>query len=451
MNNYKKEVGFQTLIFGMVHKWKAICVCTILFVIVFGYSAASQTFNTQETVQEELSDENKEKIKSLEIEINGLQNSIGQQREYSEKSILMQIDPNHEQVSSVYYSIYAENSEELYPIYYMYSQYAATISSELVDAGKIDIDKKYLDEIVRISVGYDGSTRAKYGAIILSVIHYDMNQCKEITLMYEEALKEYASIVKKEIGDFELTKTFESYRDKPDSSIASVQIQNNTILGYDNISAANKRIEDYKKTINSLMPGAQEQDSAGGILRGIFKGIIAGIFVGIIIAALLTVFSDKIYYASDLQGVFGIDEVVCLEPSKKRKSSLFKLEKRLSGKYSNILVGDKLEKYVLYKANRAIAQNENQRKVAILGDDRFDAQAVNRITQCCNTIGDDLVQIVDNLFEFRYTENFNYYCGAIILVKEGATTYKQMCEIIKVLKEKEIRVIAIIAAIGEKG
>ena len=53
--------------------------------------------------------------------------------------------------------------------------------------------------------------------------------------------------------------------------------------------------------------------------------------------------------------------------------------------------------------------------------------------------------------ELGNTENFNYYCGAIILVKEGATTYKQMCEIIKVLKEKEIRVIAIIAAIGEKG
>ncbi len=450
MNNYKKEVDFQTLIFGMAHKWKVICVCMAVFVIVFGLSAVSQIFSTQETTPEELSDENKEKIKSLEIEINELQNSIEQQREYSENSILMQIDPNHEQASSVYYSIYVESSEELYPIYYMYSQYAATISNEFIDAGKIDIDKKYLDEIVRISVGYDGSTGAKYGAIVLSVIHHDMDQCKEITAMYEEALEGYASTVKKEIGDFELTKTFENYRDRPDSSIASVQKQNSTILGYDNISAANKRIEEYKTTLNSFMPDVQEQNLAGGIVKGIFKGIIAGIFVGIIIAALLIIFSDKIYYASDLQGVFGIDEVVCLEFSKKKKGGLFKLEKRLSGKYSNILKGEILEKYVLYKVNRATAQNDSQRKVAILGDDRFDAQVTNRITQCCNTISDGMAQVVDDLSEFRYTESFNNYGGAIILVKEGFTTYKQMCEIIKVLKEKEIGIIAIIAAIGEK-
>lgn len=362
MNNYKKEVDFQTLIFSAMHKWKIICICMVLFVVVFGLRAVSQASSMPEATPEELSDENKEKIESLKIEINELENAIGRQREYNEKSVLMQIDPDHEKASSVCYSIYTESSEKLYLIYYMYTQYVATISNELIDAGKIDIDKKYLDEIVRVQVGYDGSANARYGTIVLSVIHHDMSKCEDITSMYEEALEEYASIVKKEIGDFELTKVFENYRDKQDSSITSVQKQNNTVLGYDNISAANKRIKDYRDTLDSLESSVPEQDLAGGILKGILKGIIAGIFVGIIIVTLLTIFSDKIYYASDLQGLSGIDEIVCLESSKKKKGRLFELEKRLSGKYPNILEGDILEKYVLYKVNRVISQGGGRQK-----------------------------------------------------------------------------------------
>lgn len=88
--------------------------------------------------------------------------------------------------------------------------------------------------------------------------------------------------------------------------------------------------------------------------------------------------------------------------------------------------------------------------MAVLCDKLFDTQVMDRIIQCCSAIRGDLVQVVDNLSEFRYTESLDDYGGAIILIKEGFTTYKQAYEIIKVLKEKEIGIISIIAAIGEK-
>ncbi len=453
MHNYKnkKEIDFQTLIFSVLHKWKTICVCTVLFVMVFGLSAVYQASNMQESQSEELTEENNEKIESIEIEIDALEKALDQQRVYNKESILMQIDPDHEKASSVHYSIYVENSENLYLIYQMYNQYVSTISSELIDAGKIDIDKKYLDEIVRIQVGYDGSANARYGTIALSVIHNNMEQCENITAMYEEALEKYANVVKKETGEFEFTKISETYRDIRDNSIETIQRQNNAVLGYDNLTAANDRIKKYKDMINSLTPTTvQQQSFSSYIVKGIIKGIVAGIFVGIIIIVLLTIFSDKIYYASDLQNMFGIDEIVCLEYSQKRKDKLFELEKRLSGKYPNVLAEDTVEKYVLYKVNKAISQNGVHKRVAILGDKMFDTQVVERIVKCCSTISNDLMQVVDNIADFRYTQSTDNYGGALILVREGFTTYKQVSEIIKVLEEKDIRIIGIIATMGEK-
>ena len=98
----EREISLKRMIFFCLHQWRRILAAAVILALVMGGFRAAQRWHAMsdpdvlakndqeyELAMQQYRDEKA----SLEAQVESLQNTIGNQQEYMDKSVLMAIDP----------------------------------------------------------------------------------------------------------------------------------------------------------------------------------------------------------------------------------------------------------------------------------------------------------------------------------------------------------------------
>ena len=175
---YVKEIDLKWLCYRVLRCWRRIVLFSVISALVVGvvcFLYGMLQFSNPEYKEKVSQDYQREYNswvatgKNIRAEINNLTMDRNRQREYNEKSVLMQINPLRE--SNTYFEVYVDYDYQILPdmtyqnidlsnrIIKSYETYLkkGELFREVIEKLNYDIEIQYLEEIVEIEVDYDNS------------------------------------------------------------------------------------------------------------------------------------------------------------------------------------------------------------------------------------------------------------------------------------------------------
>lgn len=223
----------KTKVFSLIVKykkhWKAICVITSVFAMVFaktGYDKAMEARILSDSQQFTI-DRYQAGLKAYEYILADLDESIAvteqqiaDQKNYIDNSIYMQLDATKIQTASAQYSIQNAVNQ---------GNVLGALTSRVNDgyilgylSEKLGIESGYLKELISCSTNTN--------LFIMNVNYTDMDTAKSILKLMEDAIEEQIQNIREKQGDFELVLLDETFQTRSDTGILNGQNSNNTAL-----------------------------------------------------------------------------------------------------------------------------------------------------------------------------------------------------------------------------
>ena len=205
---YEAEIDLKDLLFYILRRWRSVLLAGLVFCVLLGaYKAVRSAGLPQEKrasqkirdYELELAQYELEKA-SCEQEIQGYSELLEHQKEYMEKSVLMQTDPYYKPVASADIFVKLDSSEweglpanlGIDPTDSIIKAYTSNIWSTLnwepIET-LTDSEKIYLEELLNVYVDYDSNT------FTIWVIYSDGSTAKEILdIVLEQVLDRQTDI-----------------------------------------------------------------------------------------------------------------------------------------------------------------------------------------------------------------------------------------------------------------
>lgn len=306
-------------------------ICALLFAGYKGFSSYSDMYLVSDSdYYREVSEYNAQK-KTLTLQMDQTQHLIDAERQYIDESLLMQIDPNNEYVTSVYAAISGVDTSSIgeiiasgdVPESYLtnrisslYGAYWETI--DLQDALKStsvgNVSDKYLREVISFS-------RQTGGVLAIKVIGSNMNDTEQLANMIFDVLAKYKDTVVKNSYNHTLTLIGSSTKTVADYELTTAQQSH-----YTTINDNRALLETQKSTIKSLsMPDSIAKNS----IKFAILGLIIGVFIGVCWIIVKKLFGDYVISSQQINDYFELD---CIGSAySAQKSSLTKSAAKISG------------------------------------------------------------------------------------------------------------------------
>lgn len=328
------EIDLKDLLFSVLHRWRLIILTAILFgALLGGYRMGKnllQRKNADYLVQvQEQYQQDCEEYEHLNVryqqEIENIEKNIEVQKEYINNSVLMKIDPYEKGTASADIFVKPDemgsddnaiflSSDYTDSIIKAYMTYAQSLGIKEI-AKDMGIEEKYLRELVAFSPDYASNT------LSISVCHTNIRNAERVLNSILDGISAQSSDLESKLGKHDIYIMNRVSESVSDSNLATTQKNNNA-----NIDTLQNTLKDTEKTLKGLNePGTPMALSNTALLKSgikytVFGGAL-GVFFAVFCICFLSLMTDKIASAKELDMCFNIRILGVFE--KKQKKRIF--------------------------------------------------------------------------------------------------------------------------------
>ncbi len=424
-NEYEQEIDLKDLMFSVLRKWRMIIVAAVFFAVLLGgikLFGGMRQLNDEEYIAEnrqtyedsmELYNTSKER---LEREIENIQDSIEEQQEYKNKSILMNINPYdvYTETTSFYIStdytimpgMVYQNPNTATSILKAYLTIAQNgeMYNYVLERMENALSLRYLKELVTVEADYDNSM------LEIKVVGETEEQAGSMMKYIKDCINDSKGVIEQAIGTHELSIVDESKFVTVDLELEQKQ---------KDFSASMEQLDQSLQTKNDELKALEEpQDSLlsktsvlkSAIKYGVLGGVL-GAFVVVFFVCVAFLMSDKLVNEKELRrryqiavlGVFGRKEkgvfafvnrwLNKLENSAAEEMSESQVYEVAAANALNYMDGERellligtVDSVMLEKVQQGLTGLLEGVVLSVGGDLSRDAQAIRRVSACDGVI-----------------------------------------------------------------
>lgn len=446
MNN-EREIDLLSTIYSACRRWRGILIFSIVCALIIGAFKTTVGFIAYYDPEKREEEEAKFKIKYdnyistgelLQATYDSLTYDKLSQQEYNDRSVLMKIDTNDEWVGKL--TMYVDSGYQIIPeltyqdtdptrrILSTYEQYYSNgdLFNYVLDHSSIASERKYLSEILSVSVNYDTAT--------INVTSYGTNENNSrsiIDLVKTYYGSKYDTTVAA-VADHTCRILSETYYTQVNEGLRDTQIENRNRVNNLTVSIAENRdaYEDWEREGEPRPEYGRKAVLKTAIKYMIIAGV-ACVFVALCWFICLEIFTRRIS-GEEVWRIYNVRLLGTVYAPKRFKSFLKidKLINKLFGiKEATI---DTAEAVGLLSANVAGILKENSvssdnaaghgstTKIAVISTLK-DEYALN----VCRGIG-DTVFVGDILSEKEAIEKVGASDSVIVVARDGETSYEEI-------------------------
>lgn len=339
--NYEQEIDLKDLMFSVLRKWRPIIIIAIIFAILLSGYKMLKGINqlndeeyiktNQETYDLSVDQYNTTKAR-LEKEIQNLQDNIKNQQEYSENSILMNINPYDEYVACT--TLYISTDYQIMPgTFYQNPNVSTSIlraymsiaqNGEMYNyvLNKINtkndnsMSLRYLKELVKLEPDYGNNMLA------ITVMGSSSKQASNLMEWIMDSINASHATITESIGEHDVNVVDSSEYVTVDMDLEARQKELTN-----NMQNLDTSLKDKTKELTDLEEPTNTLTSKKTVLLGSFKyAILGGVLGGFMMVFFICVaflMSDRLVSDKELKRRYGIMVLGTFKKSEKKKPFAF--------------------------------------------------------------------------------------------------------------------------------
>ena len=385
--NNEQEVDLKWMIYRVLRGWRNIVVWAVIIGLVVGFGNLGlyglKCLDPEYIPTDELKFEREHASwvatgENFEQQLANVEEAKEEQREYNEKSVLMQIDPLRKFVAS--FEMYVNYDYQIMPdmayqnidlsdrILKAYATYMTNgeLEQYIIDNLDFEIESRYLGEILSFTVDYGTNM------ISVDVCQQNAEYCQSILDLVQTALEAKYEDICLTIAEHTLITTNASAYEGVDLTLQETQKANRQAVT--NLDIAMQETNEAYLEWQEEEPEPQPEYTFIENIKNSIKLLIIGGVVGAVVVAVIIAFgallSAKLLNPEDLKNRFGLRVVGQLPAARVKKP--FAFVSRWFSKFGGITATpedyDRLAKMVGTSIKSDLASREEEyKKIAFTG------------------------------------------------------------------------------------
>lgn len=340
--NYEQEIDLKWLLYRVLRGWRPIVIWAIVIALVVGLGSFGiwglKCLDTEYLPEEELKYQRKHASwvatgENYEARLANIAEAQEEQKQYNEKSVLMQIDPLRDFHAS--FELYVYYDYQIMPdmayqnvdmsdyILKTYATYMTNgeLQQYVINNLSYEIESRYLSEILGYSVDYSGNT------ITVSVQHQSAERCQEILNLVQTALLNKYENVNSTIAEHTLTAINSAVYETVNLSLQETQKANRQAIANLDISMQEVSEEYLEWQLGEDGQEPQPEYTLFEQVKNSIKLFIIGGVVGAVLVAVMIAFgallSGKLLNPEDVKNRFGLRVIGQLPTTRVKKPFAF--------------------------------------------------------------------------------------------------------------------------------
>lgn len=316
----EREISLKRMVFFCLHQWRRILVAALALAVLMGGFRTVQRWHAMsdpdilaendreyELAMQQYQDEKA----SLEAQVGSLQNTIGNQQEYMDKSVLMAIDPYNFYRGTLSVCVDAVNENKTNTILLAYQ--AAMTSGDLISnvAEAMGMEEKYLRELVAVTV--DTSAETLNNLLTVSAAYASQEGAQQLLDLIAAEVETLSQQISAGVADHEINVVVCSVSSCVDTNISALQ---KTEL--ENQSAQLALLATTQKQLEALKEPGENILTMKSVVKSGVKYAVAGAVIGAFLVVAVACFSfilgDKLYSGDELKAHFNITVLASILP-----------------------------------------------------------------------------------------------------------------------------------------
>lgn len=322
------EVDMKNMLFFVLYQWKKMLVWAVIFAIALGCIKGYTSWKTatdpdlaaqyEQEYNTAMADYESQKAE-LEKSVADDQENVDKQREYVEKSVLMQMDYRNFYEAKL--TLYVSTNYQIMPgMEYqnpdnsklILASYESALTNDRIlteVAEAVGMEQKYLKELVTVTTSLDHMLH-------LTVRNTDKVGAEEILRLIQSRIGQVQEQLTESIGDHELKTVLDTAGILMDTKLADKQEEERVRLqNYET------DLRTHTDALNALQAPQKTVVSTEGAVKDgitfIFVGLGIGIVVVTLISCMVFALGGKVYSGGELRERYGINILGGIAPDKK--------------------------------------------------------------------------------------------------------------------------------------
>ncbi len=298
MNEQEKEINLKRLFYKALKNWRTVAVVAIVGAVVLGGTKCTmemvkisdpEVIEARETQYQGELAEYQQEGEIIRKEIENIEDTLVQQTDYNENSVLMEIDPYNEWNGSI--DFYVETDWQVLPdqaiqaqnpanqIVRVYSTYITNgeLYQYVIDRLGRPMEIRYLREQL------SGSADAANYLIHFTVRGTTQEECQQLLSLIEEGMRGKLPEITESIGEFKLLTTNSSTFSQINYGLEQSQKNNLQAINDLNTSLSAKKFEQLEWERDEVKIEKPVLDKGDAVKEGIKMAILVGVILAFVI------------------------------------------------------------------------------------------------------------------------------------------------------------------------
>lgn len=338
-DHYEQEIDLKWLLYRVMRAWRSIVLVALIAALAVGgikflinYSSfTNEAYRLQqEAAYAKAYADWEESTQQLRAELAMLQQSKTEQISYNENSILMQINPFHENLAT--FEIYVD-CNELALANPSYSSFALSgrllqLYQSYITGGELlqyvqdrlesKPDLRYVQELIVLKPNYSTNT------LSCTISHIDAEHCQELALLVQEGLQAKKESLLSTVGMHDLIITAPSFVEQINTTLEKTQKNNLQIP-----TTLDTKLKELETSLSAAAAPVATHEQAPVIpaLRNAAKyfllaGVVAAFLMAVLIAG-TCILSGKLLNPTDMKSRFGLHIIGQLPAARTKRPFAF--------------------------------------------------------------------------------------------------------------------------------
>lgn len=387
-DQYEQEIDLKDLMFSVLKKWRLILVVAFVFAVVLGgvkVFKGTQQLNDAEYIkksretQQTALEQYKLTKTGLTKEIENLQDSIKNQQEYQEKSILLNINPYDEYVATA--TLYVTTDYQIMPgmIYQNENIASSVLKAYMAIAQNGDmyhsiqkqmgqkVEDAYLKELINLEPDYYNNMMG------ITVIADTKNRAQDMLQSIMDSIESSHTDIVQSVGEHETRIVNQSDSVRVDLDLVNKQQEFSS-----NVKTLNETLTEKTTALKDLQEPKDEMMTKLHILKGSIKyavlGGVLGAFMVVFFLCVAFLMSDKLVNERELKRRYDlmILGVVQRKETKKAFAWIDRWLERLEGRSERELEETKAYDIIAANASNYIGHANEILLVGTVGKEQLE-------------------------------------------------------------------------------
>lgn len=460
MNEQEKEINLKRLLYKACKNWRTAVVTALIGAVVIGGTKCAMEMvklSDPETIAERQTEYQGELAvyhqegEAIRKSIESIEDSLVQQTDYNENSVLMEIDPYNEWRGSV--DFYVETDWQIMPemtvqnqnpanqIVRVYNTYISNgeLYQYVIEHLEKPMEIRYLKEVM------GGTADASNFLIHFTVRGKSQEECQKLLTLIEEGMRAKQSEIVASVSEFKLLTTNNSTYSQINYDLEQSQKNNLQTITDLNTSLTAKQFEQLEWERDEKKIEVPVLDKVDAVKEGVKWAILSGFVLGIVVLLFYGLKYILSKYVQDREEFEGWEVYVAELPASKKsdKKRAFTGIDRLIGQWflGNVYRRES-EKYVSVAAKQIaetakLAYDTKEPNVVLVGD-------VSRvlISDYAVMMNNEKVQKEvcfleggNPLADYKTIDTIKEADGVVLVVEQDYTTRESVIYIRKMLED----------------